>query len=151
MKKRNFIISGILAASLLTMGVVGLAHAKTCDGRGGSQRGHHGDKMMKMMGKLDLSGEQQEAIQKIRDEQGSKKKSTRAAMQGIKKALHEQTRTETFNADEVRRLADAKAKIVTDMTVQRIETMHRIHKELTPEQIEKMKKMKQHRHGHKGD
>tara|TARA_R110002074_G_scaffold373069_3_gene548883 strand:+ start:36210 stop:36659 length:450 start_codon:yes stop_codon:yes gene_type:complete len=149
MKKRNVIISGILAASLLSMGVVGLAQA--CDGRDGPKRGHHGDKMMKVMEKLDLSAEQQGAIQKIRDEQGSKMKSTRAAMQGIRKALHEQTQTETFNADEVRKLADAKARIVADMTVQRIETMYRIHKELTPEQIAKMKKMKEHRHGPKGN
>jgi len=147
MKKRNLIIASVLAGSLFSVAAVGAANA--CNSQSGHRDGHgHGGKMMHMMKNLDLTEKQSETIRSIKKEQNEKIQSTRANMKEIRKSLHEQAKAENFDAAKVRELADAKAKLMADMTVMRTETMHRIRKELTPEQVDKFDSMKQHKSKH---
>ncbi len=141
MKKRNWIIGSILAG---TIGIAGVAHA--CGGPGGHFGGHHGgDRMMHMMKTLDLTTEQRQAIRKIKNESRDQMEVKRDELFEIRKALREQGRAETYDAAKVRDLADAKAKITADMTVQRIKTMQQIRKELTAEQLKELDEMKDRR------
>lgn len=149
MHKVNWIISSVLAGSMLTLTTVGAVYA--CNGPGGKYQGGHGDKMTHMMQKLDLTPEQSEIIRNIKDEQVEKMSSKRTEMRSIRKALREQVRAEQYDAAKVRELADAKSKIMADMTVARIETMHRIRQQLTAEQVAKMEKMKRARMERKYD
>jgi Spy/CpxP family protein refolding chaperone len=138
MKKRNLIMVSILAGSLLTVGTAFAGKHAGCD----RISGHHGDKSMHMMKELDLSDKQLDAIRAIRKEQSKSMESSMVEMKKIRQELREQASADKYDAAKVRQLADAKAKIMADMTVQRIDTMNRIRKELTPEQITKMDSMK---------
>ncbi len=141
MKKRNWVIGSILTCSILTMAAAGVAHA--CNGPGNHNRGgFRGDKMMQMMGNLDLSKEQRQTIRKIKNEQRDQMDAKQDEMIDIRKALRKQARAENYDAEKVQKLASTKAEIMADMTVQRIKTINRIRKELTPEQIEKMDNQK---------
>jgi len=137
MKKRNLIMVSILAGGLLTSGV---SIARTgCD----RFSDHHSDKMMHVMKEeLKLSDKQIEAIRAIKKEQASDMRSSMIEMKKIRRELREQVRSDNYDAAKVRQLADAKAKIMADMTVKRIDTMHRIRKQLTPEQAAKLDDMK---------
>jgi len=143
MKKRNWIIASILAGSL---GIAGAGVAHACGGPGGYSRGdHQGDRMMRVMKKLDLTKEQRQTIRNIKNESRDQMQAKREQMGEIRKALREQARAKTLDVDKVRELADAKSKIMADMTVQRITTMHQVRKELSPEQLEKFDAMKDRR------
>ena len=146
MKKRHWIIGTILAGSVLSLGAVNIANA--CAGGHG---GHHrGNGMMHVMKSLDLSKEQRASIQTIMQAQRDKMQSNRTQMQEIRKSLHEQVMSSQFDANKVRALADAKAKIMADMTVQRVESMNRIRHVLTPEQAAKLDSMRKE-HGFRHD
>lgn len=145
MKKRNLIIGSILAG---TIGVAGLAQA--CGGpgggfRGGNHEGHGGDRMMHVMKKLDLSQEQRELVRNIKRDSRDQMESKRDEMFDIRQALQKQVSADTYDAAKVRELADAKSKIMADITVQRIETMQKVRQQLTPEQLEEFDEMKEHR------
>lgn len=138
MKKRNWIIASLLAG---TIGVAGMAHA--CGGPGGHFRGDHRNApMMQIMKNLDLSKEQRQAIRDIRNESRDQMEEKRDEMTDIRKALREQARADTYDAAKVRELANAKSLIMSDMTVQRIETMNRVRKQLTPEQVAELDSFK---------
>lgn len=143
MNKRNWIIGSILAG---TIGIAGVAHA--CGGHGDHSRGdHRGDRMMHVMKKLDLTKEQRQAVRNIKKESRDQMEVKRDEMFELHKALQKEGSAKKYNAAKVRELADAKAKLMSDMTVQRIETMNRVRKELTPEQIEKLDDIKARRFG----
>lgn len=140
MKKRNLMMVGLLAGSLLTMGSAIAHNHAGCD----RFSGRHGEKMMHVMKEeLKLSDKQVEAIRAIRKEQSKNMESSIEQMKKIRGELRDQAHADKYDAAKVRQLADAKAKIMADMTIQHIETMNRIRKELTPEQIKKMDSMKQ--------
>ncbi|MCW8934530.1 MAG: Spy/CpxP family protein refolding chaperone [Gammaproteobacteria bacterium] len=147
MKKRNLILATLLAGSL-GVASVGVTHA--CDGPGGNSRGdqksdYRGGGMKKMMKKLDLTKEQRQTIRNIKSESRDQMQAKREQMGDIRNALREQGRAKTLDVNKVRELADAKSKIMADMTVQRITTMHKVRKELTPEQLVKFDAMKEKR------
>lgn len=147
MKKRNLILATLLAGSL-GVASVGVTHA--CDGPGGNYRGdrqsdHRGSGMKKMMKKLDLTKEQRQTIRNIKSESRDQMQAKREQMGEIRNALREQGRAKTLDVNKVRELADAKSKIMADMTVQRLTTMHKVRKELTPEQLVKFDAMKDKR------
>lgn len=147
MKKRNLIMVSILAGSLFTMGTAFAHTHEGCDrfsDHHGAKMRHvmHGDKSMHMMQELNLSDKQLDTIRTIRKEQATDMRSTFTEMKKIRRELREQASADKYDAAKVRQLADAKAKIMADMTVKRIATMHRIRKELTPEQIKKLDSMK---------
>ena len=141
MKKRNWVIASILVSSL---GLAGVAHA--CKGHsGGGHEGSRGDRMMHTLKKLDLTDEQRQAVSEITDASRDQMKARRDEMSTIRKALKEQGRAATFDAGAVRQLADAKSKIMADITVERMQRLHQIRQQLTAEQLEKLDAMKEKR------
>jgi len=148
MKKRNWLIGSVVAGSMLTIGAVGISHA--CGGMGGPGGHHRGGMMMHMMEKLDLTKQQRQTIRKIRNEQRDQMSAKQDEMFDIRKTLREQATGDNYDAGKVRELANAKAKIMTEMTVKRIETMRRIRKELTPEQVSKLESFKERGFGRGG-
>lgn len=143
MKKRNWIIASVVAGAI---GVAGVAQA--CGGPGGHFRDdYRDDSMMYMMKKLDLTKEQRQAVRSIKKDMRNKMEAKRDEMFDIRKELHDQVNSENYDAAKVRKLADAKAKIMSDLAVQKIETMQRIRKELTAEQLEKFDDVKESRFG----
>jgi len=141
MNKRHWIVGTILAGSVLSLGVANIANA--CGGHEGHRRSKG---MMHVMKDLDLSTEQRASIHTIMEEQHKQMQASREQMKDIRKALHKQASSSRYDTTKVRALADAKAKIMADMSVQRIESMNRIHQILTPEQAAKMDSMKSHKH-----
>lgn len=159
MKKCNLIISNVLAAGMLTIGSAGIAYAyggpEGPGGPGGpcgpgEYRDHHRgpnsearkERMKYMMNRLELDRQQRDAIRKIRDEQGEKMQARMEEMKKIRDAMREQALAEEYDAAKVRELADAKAKLMSDMMVERMETMNRIRQLLTEQQKARMEEMK---------
>ena len=139
MKKRNWVIGSVLAGTLLTAGAVYAGGG--CGGPGfgpGGFEGGRGGNMMRMVEQLDLTKEQRQAVWAIMDEQRNKMRDKRADMVDIRKALHEAATSANYDATKVRELADTKAKMMSDMMVERTETMNRIRKVLTAEQVKKL-------------
>lgn len=165
MKKRNLIISSILAGSMLAIGAAGSVYAY--DGPSGGGPGYHGPgyggpgyggpgyghhredyrpqreaRMAHMMNQLELDRKQREAISKIRDEQAKKTEAKMDEMLKIREAMREQAHAEKYDAAKVRELADAQAKLMSDMMVERVETMNRIREQLTKDQEARMEQMR---------
>ena len=139
MKKRNWVIGSVLAGTLLTAGVVyaGGGCGGPGSGHGGSEGGRGGD-MKHLVERLDLNKEQRQSVWKIMDEQRDKMRDKRGDMFDIHKALREAATADNYDAAKVRQLADSKAKLMADMLVERTETMNRIRKLLTAEQVKKL-------------
>ncbi len=160
MNKRQWIIASVFAGS---MGVASLTHAvggygdsdgysgeDHCNGKKSEHKGkHRGGFGMRGFKHLDLTDEQQTAIKGIKTESHGQMKTTRSELSDIQKSLHEQRSTEAYNASKVRELADAEAKLMSDIVVQRIQTIHNIRKELTEEQLKALEKQQSER-GNKG-
>lgn len=144
MKKRHWVLATVLAGSILTAGIANAAFA--CGGEGHHR--HQG--MMHVMKELNLTSEQRAAIKGIMQEQRNQMQSTREKMRDLRKSMHEQAVSKNYDANKVRELADAQAKIMANMSVKRIEMMNHIHQLLTPEQAKKLESMKR-RHSFKHD
>lgn len=140
MKKRNLILSTVLATGILSVGAISVASA--CGGPGGGFGGQgHGNKMMHMVEKLDLSKQQRTSVWKIMDQQKDNMRTNREQMYTIHKALRDAAAAQNYDQDKVRELANQKASMMSDMIVQRTQTMNQIRKLLTPEQLEKFNNM----------
>lgn len=138
MKKKAFWVTGTLAATLLITSA-----AFACGGPGGmSFGGHHGQgqKMMKMVDRLDLNDEQRDAVWEIMDEQRDAMRDKRDDASDNRKALRTATMSDNYDETEVRALADNMAKDMSDMIVQRSTAMQRIRSLLNQEQLEQLDK-----------
>jgi len=166
MKKRNLIISSILAGSMLAIGAAGSVYAYDGPSGGGpafdgpgydgpgyggpgfyghhreDYRAQHEARMAYMMNQMELDRKQREAISKIREEQAKKTKAKMDEMLKIREAMREQAHAEKYDAAKVRELADAQAKLMSDMMVERVETMNRIREQLTKDQEARMQQMR---------
>jgi len=152
MKKQNLIISSFLAVTMLTIGSTGVVHAYggpyagpgagPMDGPCDHHREAQSSRMMYMMNRLELDRKQREAIDKIRDEQDKKMQAKMDEMKEIRNAMREQAMAEKYDAAKVRELADAQAKLMSDMMVERMATMDLIRKQLTEQQAARMEQMK---------
>lgn len=150
MNKGNLIISSVLAASMLSICSAGVAYAyggadgpgKHCDHQRGDLREACHQRMMHMKKQSELYRQQYEAIKKIRDEHDKKMQVKEDEMLKIRNAMREQARAEEYDAAKVRELADAQAKLISDMMVERMETMNRIRQLLAEQQAARMEEMK---------
>jgi Spy/CpxP family protein refolding chaperone len=61
------------------------------------------------------------------------------------KAMRDLVTSDSYSLDQVRTLADQQAKLSADLTVARIDSMHRIRQVLTPEQQTKLAEMRAQR------
>lgn len=146
MKKPNMIFSSILLSSLLSFAAAGVAYAYG-GGPGKNYGMHHRgagpDRMAYMMSQLELNEKQRAAMSKIRDEQKQKMRAKREEMMELQNKMREQMRAEEYDDKKVRELADAQAKLISDMMVLRAEGMNRIREQLTADQEARIKQMKE--------
>ena len=153
MKKRNLIIASIVAG---TIGLAGISYASDyrgdrehCEYKGGHHRGHHDghNKGMKyMMKELDLTSEQKKIFREIKKENREQMLANRDKMKELRKELHKLSTAEKYDASKVRELADKKASLMSDMIVKRAESMQKLRKELTPDQIEELEELNEDYH-----
>lgn len=144
MKKRNLIISSILAAGMLTAGgahAYGGGKGEFCDKhpRGGARA----ERMDYMMDRLDMSSQQRDAVYKIREEEEKKVAAKRDELRKLREAMREQSRAEKYDDAKVRELADAQAKIMSDIMVIHAESMKRMRDQLSADQEARVKQMKE--------
>ncbi|NOR71112.1 MAG: periplasmic heavy metal sensor [Methylomarinum sp.] len=137
MKKRNWIISIILGASIITIGTARVANARG-EWDGEFYGFHRGDKIMYLMRKLDLSKVQRQVIRSIKNETREQMVAKRDEIHDMRRIMFELANSDAYDTDKVRELASAISPIRVEIIVQRLETMNRIRKELTPEQVAKM-------------
>lgn len=107
-------------------------HAGKTDGRHGDYHGFH-DKL----DKLNLTSAQQAQVKDILDKQKPQREARMKELQESRKALHEATRSASFDSAKVREIANRQAAAHAELTVLRAETRHQIYSLLTPEQKQK--------------
>ncbi|MDR2220370.1 MAG: Spy/CpxP family protein refolding chaperone [Methylobacillus sp.] len=142
MKRHYLLASAALAAASLLATAPAMAGDHGGDGRHSEHRcgGHEyrGSDDRASFKDLKLTDEQKSQIKDIREKQKSQFEDRRKELRETKKALREAARAEKYDAAKVNELANKQAKLMADATVQRIETMRRIHDVLTPEQKQKL-------------
>lgn len=136
MKKIHWITGSVVAGTLLIVSA-----ASACGGPGGMGfSGPHGkgDPVMHMVKRLDLDKSQRDAIWNIMDEQRDAKRANRENTFENREALRDTAMAETYDAAKIKALADTVAQDMSNMIVQRTETMHRIRGILNEEQLEQL-------------
>lgn len=152
MKRRNLILTTLLAGSLAagSYATVSLA-GSDCNHRNGGHaermnydKGHH-DPVKRLMRQVDLSEGQQAEIKAIVESSREGNKQAREQMRESRKAMHELATSDSYNIEQVRTLADQQARLKADLTVARIDSMHRVQQVLTPEQKTKLAELRAER------
>ncbi len=164
MKRRNAIIGTLLAGSVATLTLSGIAFAspdKGFDGhrceRGASMHGgmhggmmkHAGARLHRMLAKLDLSDAQRDQVFNIVYKQIPELRAKKIALRKGRLALREASQSDDYDAQRIRKLADAQAKILSELMVIRAETFHKVSAVLTPEQREQLRQMQARRMAHR--
>lgn len=158
MKKRNIVLSTILAGTVLSVAAAGIASAEPgagCGGPGHHASYHHGGKghgFGHMFKRLNLTDAQRDQMFQIRYAQ---EPAMRAKMKELRKgrqALRDAAKAENYDPQQVQTLAQAQAKTLAEMMVMRTETQHKIYAVLTPAQRQQFDQMRKHRgdRGHRG-
>jgi protein CpxP len=158
MKKRNIVLSTILAASLLTVAGAGIASADSHRHCGFGHHGHHAGAMFggggmhrgampHMFKRLNLTDAQRDQVFKIMYAAMPAKHDKMKQLRDGRRALHDAAMASNYDAAKVRALADAEAKTIADLMVLRTETFHKVLGVLTPAQREQLGKARGHRHG----
>ena len=114
---------------------------KYCD-KHGKKSGYRMEKMIKHLG---LSEEQAKQVHNIRDSYKGKMQAAREKMQENRKQLREEMHAESIDKSKIKELAQTAGKIKSNKIILRAEMRNEIHKVLTKEQREKMKKQKEYR------
>jgi periplasmic protein CpxP/Spy len=152
MKHRNLLFTTLLAGSLATAGFISISHA---DPRCGEHSGMHGDGMgysegrhdplKRLTDKVDLSDAQQSEIKAIIETSRTGTENVRRQLLDNRKAMHSLVTGSDYTIEKVRELADQQAQLRAELTVARIDTMHRTLQVLTAEQQAKLAKLREQR------
>jgi Spy/CpxP family protein refolding chaperone len=152
MKYRNLILTTLLAGSLTTAGFVTISHAgphcgehKGAYGDGtGYREGRH-DPLQRLMHHVDLTDAQQSEIKAIIETSRTDTENVRQQLLDSRKVMRNLVTGSDYNIDKVRELADQQAKLRAELTVARIDTMHRSLQVLTAEQQARLAKLREQR------
>ena len=152
MKHRNLILTTLLAGSLATAGIVTVSHAGPhCGERSGAygksmghSEGRH-DPLQRLMHQVDLTDAQQSEIKAIIETSRTGTENVRQQLLDSRKAMHSLVTGSDYNIEKVRELADQQASLRAELTVARIDTMHRTLQVLTAEQQAKVAKLREQR------
>jgi Spy/CpxP family protein refolding chaperone len=152
MKHRNLILTSLLAGSLATAGIVTVSHAgPQCGDRGaaygagmGHSKGRH-DPLQRLMQQLDLTDAQQGEIKAIIETSRTGTEDVRQQLLDSRKAMRSLVTGSDYNIEKVRELADQQARLRAELTVARIDTMHRSLQVLTAEQQARLAKLREQR------
>lgn len=152
MKRRNLLLTTLLASSLATTGFITISHAdpQYCDHHGmhSKRMGHvEGlrDPLKHLMDQVDLTNAQRAEIKTIIDTNRNDTESVRQRLRDNRKAMYELVSSNQYSLERVRELADQQAKLNAELTVARIDTMHRTLQVLTPEQRAELAKLREQR------
>lgn len=151
MKKGTAVISGLLAIALAGIGVAGIVNAKPFHGPSYGAHEHHGMIPHRLMGRLDLTSEQREAIREIRRASTPEAREKFRALREIDRELHAQALSTDFDVHRARELATNRAGLQAELTVLRMSGLHQAWQILTDEQKAKFAEWreKRERHGDK--
>ena len=152
MKTKVVILSTILAGGVLA-GSLGLAQAspyrfclKDRQHADYSQHRHAGKSMHGMLVALDLEPAQRDKIKAIMQENRDQLKDQRQAMRELRQQMHQSISSEDYDETKVQQLAREKARLSGEMSVQRIVMLRQIYQQLTPEQQETFRSLRQRDH-----
>ena len=135
----------ILAVGGATGGIAWAGH----HGGDKSKGGHHmekGDGPIKFLKKLDLTQDQQDQVKVIMNQHQSEKQVLPENTKNAKKALREAIHADTFNEQAIRTASKTLSANMEEMAVFRGKIFAEIRPILTPEQIEKLSKMRTRHH-----
>lgn len=152
MKNRNLILAALLAGNLATVGYVTVSHAGPKCGdlygirgeRTGHVEGGHGP-LKRLMRHVDLSDAQQTEIKIIIETSRTGTESVRHQLRDSRKAMYSMVTGSDYSLERVRELAAQQAKLDEQLTIARIDTMHRALQVLTPEQRAVLAKLREQR------
>lgn len=152
MKHRKLILTTLLAGSLAAAGFTGLSQAASYGGDnrcGHAERmsyGKHGhDPLRRLMKHVDLTDAQQAEIKTIMEADRDGMDNTREQLRDNRKAMRALATDAGYSIERVRELANQQAQLKSDLTVARIDRMHRVFQVLTPEQQAEMKAVREKR------
>lgn len=158
---KKLLLGSVLAMSSVFTVTACTSVNATTDTKPASTNMQHKDGMKKggmrgPMSQLDLTAAQQAKIKAIMEAKHGDRKADRAKYKAERTQMHQQmqalTNASTLNSAAVNRLADQQAAKTKQRFIERMETEHAIAQVLTPQQREKLAKMKAEKmaKGHKG-
>lgn len=168
MKRRNAILGTLLAGSVASLTLSGIAfaspdkgfdghrcerdasmHATIHGGMHGGMMKHAGTRLHRMLAKLDLSDAQRDQVFNIVYKQIPELRAKKIALRKGRLALREASQSDNYDTQRIRELADAQAKTLSELMVMRAETFHKVSAVLTPEQREHLRQMQARRMAHR--
>jgi Spy/CpxP family protein refolding chaperone len=151
MKKATVLL---LAASLMagTAGVATADYGRHGGPGWGCGHGHgHGNRIERMKEHLGLSDQQATRIQAIDTKYEPERKALRDKMRGNRDRMRALMDKGNASESDVRKIADAQAKIKADMMVLHFKMKQEMDKVLTKEQLEKRQQFRKHWREHRRD
>jgi protein CpxP len=152
MKHRNLILATLLTGGLTTAGFAGISLAGADGGQRHCDRAEHmgygkhqRDPVQRLMKHIELTDAQQAEIKSLTETSRAGSGAPRKQLRENRKAMHELVSSDAYSIDQLRVLADRQARLQADLTVARIDTMHRVHQVLTPEQRAELKALRDQR------
>jgi len=155
MKRSIFAAVGAVAvAGLIALANPAAAHGEFGGGRGGGKLFSSSSRTAYMAQHLDMTEEQKAQLREILDAARPESDRLADAMVANRRAMKAFRASETFSEAEIRAIADQRGDLIADMTVLHARVHAQIKDLLTPEQLERFKKMRtghrgKHRHEHK--
>lgn len=141
MKRRNLVLTTLLAGSLAAAGFATISQAGPfCGDRHGAhaERMGHGkgrhDPLKRLMRHVAVTDAQQSEIRAIIETGRKDTEDTRQQLRDSRKAMRDLVAGNDYDPGRVRELADQQAKLRADLTVARMDALHRAQQVLTPEQ-----------------
>ncbi len=137
----------LIAATLIGSVAATAAHAgRGCDKEHHGHRGSDSEhRINRLADRLELSAEQRDQVRAIADKSRPALRAVHDKMQENRKSMRALMQQEKVNDSDIRKLADARGKLVAEMTVLRARMKSDIHAVLTPEQRDKLKQHSEHR------
>ncbi len=135
----------IITTSAVAILVASFATAAFAGDRKGRGKRMKGDRVMKMLGQLDLSPEQQEAVEKIQQEKSAESEPLRQKIRDIKKQMRAEWTAESPDEKKIIALHEQKHALKGQLAELRIESRIDTLAVLTPEQSEKLAALKAER------
>lgn len=134
---------------MLLIGAALMAGNATARGKGGYRDDRAMPRLERRVDRLDLSEEQREQIEKIRETAQEDVAALRKGMLRLQSDLRGEMLEDAPDAGKLRRLAEQMGEIRTQMQIHRLETQLAVREVLTPDQRDRMI-LRQGRRGHPG-
>lgn len=137
----------LIAATLIGSMAATAAHAgKSCGKEHHGQRGFDSEQRInRMADRLELSAEQRDKVRAIADKSRPALRAVHDKMRDNRQAMRTLMQQEKAGDSDIRKLAEARGKLVAEMTVLRARMKSEVHAVLTPAQRDKLKQHSEQR------